>query len=143
MIRAVVDVNVVVSAVIGPFGHSRRILLSWEQGFFSSVTSEGIVTEVEVKLRLPRITRRYRITEDDARWVFGLLLTQAQPLIVPLRERRVVTGDPEDDYVLATARLASADYLVTGDAGLLALGEHEGTQIVSPRAFLEILPRQP
>jgi predicted nucleic acid-binding protein len=81
MIRAVVDVNVVVSAVIGPLGHSRRILLSWEQGLFTSVTSEGIVTEVEAKLRLSRIT------EDDARWLFGLLLTQAQPLIAPLWER--------------------------------------------------------
>jgi predicted nucleic acid-binding protein len=60
-------------------------------------------------------------------------------MVVPLSERPSVTGDPEDDYVLATARLARADYLVTGDKGLLALVRDEGTAIVSPRQFMELL----
>ncbi len=60
-------------------------------------------------------------------------------IAVPLEEHLPVTGDPEDDLVLATGRLASAGYLVTGNAGLLALAQYAGMQIVSPRAFLEIL----
>ncbi|MGE3911651.1 MAG: putative toxin-antitoxin system toxin component, PIN family [Chloroflexota bacterium] len=51
----------------------------------------------------------------------------------------VVTGDPEDDYVLATARVGSADYLVTGDKELLGLQQFHGTRIVSPREFLFVL----
>ena len=50
-----------------------------------------------------------------------------------------ISGDPEDDAVLATARLGEADFLVTGDAGLLALGVYESTRIVMPRAFLNLL----
>ncbi|MFN8556542.1 MAG: hypothetical protein U0531_04040 [Dehalococcoidia bacterium] len=47
-----------------------------------------------------------------------------------------ITGDPEDDAVLATARLGQVDYLVTGDRGLLALGNHSGVGIIRPRDLL-------
>lgn len=60
--------------------------------------------------------------------------TYVQPLSPP-----AVTGDPEDDYVLATATVARADYLVTGDKGLLALGHHGGSRIVSPQEFSALL----
>lgn len=140
MIRAVVDVNVIVSAVLGPLGLSRRILLAWEAGLFSPITAVGIIAEVEEKLGLPRISSRYNVrSPEDIRWVLGLLQTLAELTPVPSEKCGVVTGDPEDDYVLATGRLAQADYLVTGDHRLLELGEYEGMKIVSPRHFLEIL----
>ncbi len=41
--------------------------------------------------------------------------------------------------VLATGRLARADYLVTGDRGLLALGSYESMAIVTPREFVTVL----
>jgi predicted nucleic acid-binding protein len=50
-----------------------------------------------------------------------------------------VASHPEDDLILATAVSAQADYLVTGDRQLLALGEYQGAQIVTPRAFATIL----
>ena len=68
-----------------------------------------------------------------------LLSSQTEIVLVALQERLSVTGDPEDDYVLATSRLAQVDYLMTGDKGLLQLRQHEGTQIVSPREFLDLL----
>jgi predicted nucleic acid-binding protein len=48
-----------------------------------------------------------------------------------------------DDVVLATAVSAHADYLVTGDTGLLHVGNYEGVQILSPRAFLDLLCDEP
>ena len=50
-----------------------------------------------------------------------------------------VCRDPDDDVVLATALSGRADYLVTGDADLLALKSHHGTKILSPREFWEML----
>jgi predicted nucleic acid-binding protein len=44
--------------------------------------------------------------------------------------------------ILATAVSARADYLVTGDRQLLALGEYQGVQMVTPRDFLAILSLQ-
>src|SRR5581483_2791778 len=129
-----------VSAIIGPLGHSRQVALAWESALFSAVTSAGIIANLEEKLSLERITKRYTAgTPATIRWMQILLSAQAELVLVPVHERQQVTGDPEDDYVLATGRIAKADYLVTGDKGLLDLSQHEGTRIISPRDFMELL----
>jgi predicted nucleic acid-binding protein len=68
VIRAVVDVNVLISALLGPLGFSRRVLLLWQAGAFRPLVSDGIVREVGKKLRLPRIARRYSVSDDERRW---------------------------------------------------------------------------
>ena len=47
----------------------------------------------------------------------------------------VVVRDPADRWVLANARAATADILVTGDADLLAVAATAGLRIVTPREF--------
>jgi predicted nucleic acid-binding protein len=89
--------------------------------------------------RWAHAVRRYRIAEADVRWARDLLDEVADLVMVTPEAVLPVTGDPEDDAVLATARLARAGYLVTGDRGLLALGRYEGTEIFTPRRFLDIL----
>ena len=139
MIRATIDVNVLLSAILGPLGISRRIVLAWEASWFMPIVSEGILRELDEKLRLPDILRRFHITDADRAWIFGLLAAYGETVPLTPPDVYAVTGDPEDDAVLATARMGGAEYLVTGDKGLLALGEHEGVRIVTPRAFLEAL----
>ena len=55
------------------------------------------------------------------------VLDIGEAALVPLAPADIlpITGDPDDDTVLATARPGRADYLVTGDHGLLALNAHE------------------
>jgi hypothetical protein len=48
-----------------------------------------------------------------------------------------VCRDPNDDHVLAAALAADADYIVTGDADLLALRTYQNIQIVTVRGFLD------
>lgn len=140
MIRAVIDVNVLLSAIIGPLGFSRQIVLAWQAGRFVAISSAGIISELAEKLALPRIQRRYSIeSPQDILWLQVLLANQAELIIVPPEERLPVTGDPEDDYVLATARLAQAEYLVTGDHRLLDLRQYQGVRMVTPREFVQLL----
>ena len=49
--------------------------------------------------------------------------------------------DPSDDYLVALARDARADAIVSGDADLLAL-EAAAPPILTPRAFVEELSRE-
>jgi len=50
--------------------------------------------------------------------------------------RMVRSSDPTDDFLLAMSEGGKADYLVTGDkGGLLALGRHKATRIVSAKEF--------
>jgi predicted nucleic acid-binding protein len=59
--------------------------------------------------------------------------------IRPGRPERVdaVTGDPDDDVILAHAVESGADVLVTGDRKhLLPLDEHRGVRLLAPQALL-------
>jgi uncharacterized protein len=49
--------------------------------------------------------------------------------------------DPADRWVLANARAAEADVLITGDGDLLAVAATAGLRIVTPREFWEELRR--
>lgn len=138
-IRAVVDVNVLVSALIGPLGFSRRVVTSWEQGRFELITAERIIAEVAEKLSLPRIRKWLPDPDANRQWIMQLLQTQARIIVVSPHGCQVVTGDPEDDYVLATARLGEADYLVTGDRTLLGLEKWAEAKVARPREFITIL----
>ena len=139
MISAVLDVNMLVAALLAPRGTTRQVLAAWETNRFQSLTSDGIVAEVEEKLRSPRIGGRYGVTIRDIEWVRGLFLTQSKLIEITPQDIIATTGDPEDDYVLATARLGQTDYLVTGNRGLLGLHAHHSARIVTPREFLDIL----
>jgi Predicted nucleic acid-binding protein, contains PIN domain len=55
----------------------------------------------------------------------------------------VITEDPPDDRYLECAVEGEADYIVSGDQLLLRLSAHQGIPILTPRAFLEVLQRQP
>jgi predicted nucleic acid-binding protein len=46
--------------------------------------------------------------------------------------------DPDDDYLIALARAANADYLVSGDRHLLDL-EAPDPPVLTPRQFLDLL----
>ena len=139
MIRAVLDVNVIISAVLSAQGAPRRLLEAWQAGAFVVVVSQGIISEVTVKLLSPRIGGAYGVTSDDILYVSALLQSQGELVQVPQVDVPMVTGDLEDDYVLAAAADARADALITGDKRLLSLTEHEGVRIISPAQFVEEL----
>jgi uncharacterized protein len=139
MIRAVLDVNVLVSAAISTRGIPYQVLLAWHLGRFEVLISRHILDQLVLKLRADRIARRYGMTTAAVRDFTAPLRTDARLIDVPPDKILPVTGDLEDDAILATARLGQADYLVTGDEGLLARSPYEGVEIVRPRAFLELL----
>jgi hypothetical protein len=47
--------------------------------------------------------------------------------------------DPDDDVVIGTALAAKADYLVTGDKGLLSVEAYEGGRIVTVSEALQVV----
>ncbi len=142
MTVATVDVNVLISALINPRGAPRRIVTAWQAERFTHVTSDHIIATLAAKLTTPDLVRRFPFLPSASRVFLPLLRTQATvvavlpPAIVP------VTGDPEDDAVLATAKLGAADYLVSGDRSLLTLGTYEGVAIIAPRRFMELLDQE-
>jgi predicted nucleic acid-binding protein len=104
------------------------------------VTSEHIITDLGNKLRLERISGRYGIADHEVDEAQTVLRRESTVVDIDSGGVRPVTGDPEDDAVLATARLGGARYLVTNDTGLLGLSPYEGVRIVTPGTFRDLLP---
>lgn len=139
MIRVVLDVNVIVSATIAAQGASRNVLQRAQASDYNLLISEGMIGVVAAKLRLPRIAGRYGLSDSDIGAVVDTLFVVADVVTVAPRHLTTLTGDPEDDFVLATCVAGRAAYLVTGDKVLCGLRQHEDTHILTPQAFLKVL----
>jgi len=108
----------------------------WLAQRFELIVSDHIIGELVKTLDSTYFSTRVSIRN---RSVF-LANLDALATIAPLL--RVVEGiatQPADDLVLAAALNSNADYLVTGDRALLALGTFEGTRIVSAADFIAML----
>lgn len=142
MIRAVLDANIYVSALIRPQGPPGHILcLLVERQAFHLVGSDAIFDEVRRSLNYPRVRRYLSLRNEDIdRWLIALALI-ADPTEGRVK-LRAVEKDPEDDKYLVAALEGRAGYVVSGDSDLLELHEYKGVSMVTARAFLRILAKE-
>jgi putative PIN family toxin of toxin-antitoxin system len=130
-LRVVLDTNVLVSGLAYPASIPGRILGAWRQGAIDLVLSRYILDEM-VRV-LPRL-RRISLTPAEIRDLADSFLFLAE-IVEPNAELEKALRDKADQLVLGTLRSAKADYLITGDKDLLALGELY--PIVTPAVFWE------
>jgi putative PIN family toxin of toxin-antitoxin system len=135
-VRAVLDPNILIAALISRSGTPARIVQRWLGGDFELVVSETLLRELERALAYPKL--RARISEEEADEFLTLLRRAA---IVapdsPSPPRR--SADAGDDYLIALAETELA-LLVSGDRHLLALAAE--LPIKSTRAFLDGLAEE-
>ena len=136
--RAVLDTNVLVSAVLSPGSLPDSIVRAWRRGAFQLATSAPLLRELETVLKRDHIAGRFGWSSSERRAFVGDLREHAT-VAAPETRLRVVRTDPSDNRVLEAAVAAHADYIVSGDHHLLDLKTHEGVQIVSPARFVAIL----
>ena len=137
MTRAVLDANVFVAAAINPGGTPAGCLLAFADGRYDLVVSPRLLGELRAVLHREKF--RAFLTLDQADRLIEALARDAIAIADPA-DPAAVSRDSGDDYLLALANAAEAPVLVTGDLDLLEL-EVPGVKIVTPRAFLELLPR--
>ena len=133
-VRAVLDPNVIISALLSPIGASARLLLAWQDGRFEIVVSAALLTELEGARAYPKL-RRY-IAADEAEQVIAWLARTATVAQDPDGPPVIRSADPGDDCLLALAATQDA-FLGSGDGHLLAL--REALPIHAPADFLELL----
>lgn len=138
MIRAVLDANVVVSAVLSPGGVPGQILDAWRAEHFALLASPPILEEVARVLDYPRIARLHRWPRGKVEQFIVEL--GAVAILTPGEiTLNVVRNDPDDNRYLECAVEGDADYVVSGDRDLLDIHVHQGIRILSPQAFLQAL----
>jgi len=137
LLRAVLDANVYISAIIQPGGPPGKVLERFlSAASFDLVISPQIVDEVLRALAYPKVRKVLRGV--DAQLWFEDIVVLAD-LVAGAHEISRVSRDPDDDKYLAAALEGRAAYVVTGDRAFLALREHAGVEIVTPRAFLDLV----
>jgi len=134
--RAVLDTNVLVSALISPGGSSARLLLALRSGAFELLVSPLLLAELREVLGRNKF-RRY-VSEAEADAYVELIRSEAVVRADPRPSAEPLSADPDDEYLIDLARDAQADALVTGDAHLLDL--RGIIPAMTPAEFLETLP---
>ncbi len=135
MPRAVLDTNVLVSALISPSGASEQLLIELGTGGFELIVSPLLLAELRDVLSRPKFRRYVLEAEIDA----CAELIRGEGLVVddPLPSSEPVGVDPDDEYLIDLARAAQADALVTGDVHLLDL--RDVLPVRTPREFIDSL----
>ena len=135
--RAVLDTNLYLSALLSENGAPARVVEAWRSGRFELVTSAEQIEEVK------RAAQYDKIRIYVSRVAVGRLVNSLRNAHVLLARmpRAGASSDPGDDFLLAMSVAAEADYLVTGDKALLSLKRIAVTQIVTPRRFASLLSR--
>jgi putative PIN family toxin of toxin-antitoxin system len=130
--RVVLDANVYVSALLAPAGSPALILERWTDGQFDVIVSPLLLAELERVLRRPKFERSIPAVQVDA--LLSALSEEGISAADP-EARPVATPDPGDDYLVALARAANADCIVSGDTHLTELRDPR-PPVLTPREFL-------
>jgi putative PIN family toxin of toxin-antitoxin system len=137
--KVVLDVNVFASASVFPGRTQGTVVNLGLMGGFAMVVSDPILDRLEVVLTRPYFAERL---SETVRLQFLRDVRSSGKKEDPDPTVRGIAPDVEDDLVLGTAVAANADFLVTGDKGLLAILEYRGVRIVTSAEFLHELARE-
>jgi putative PIN family toxin of toxin-antitoxin system len=132
--RAVLDVDVLVSALLAPRGAPAQLILEWRAGAFDLVVSAAVLAELTRVLAYPKIARR--IPPDDGRAFVAMLAQWAELVPDPAATPSVRSDDPADDYLIMLAQAERA-FLVSGDRHLTDLAG--SIPVKTPAEFLATL----
>ena len=137
MLRIVLDTNIVISGLIWR-GAPHQVVLALADDKLAAYTSYSMVSELTRKLLGSKLGREL-IKRDISAQQLVMSYTALCEVVSPALLTQPICRDPDDDAVLACAKAANADLIVSGDQDLLVLEAFEGIQIVTAAQALERL----
>ena len=138
MIRAVLDTNVVVSALLFS-GPPSRLISAWQSGRLPLVVSAPILDEYIRVLAYPK----FKLTNTEIRGLLEEELIPFMETVTAVPTNIPDLRDPDDAKFITCAVAAGVRWLVSGDDDLLSLHHVESVDILSVTAFLQQLKRRP
>ena len=137
MTRVVLDTNVIVSALISPFGNEAQVLGAVLSGRVAPCMTREILAEYMEVLARPK---------------FGFSKPQIESLTEMLRARglrckpgiiEVASPDPADMPFIVCAMASNAEFLVTGNKRHFPESFYGRARVVSAREMLDLLHKEP
>jgi len=130
----IIDTNLWISFVIGKkLSVMRSLFTNPEIRIYVCRELLDEFADVSTRLKL----RKY-ITNSDLQETYKLM--DQYCYFVPIRKKAISSvRDQKDLYLLSLAESVSADFILTGDKGLLSLQFHNQTKILTYKEFTQII----
>jgi putative PIN family toxin of toxin-antitoxin system len=132
--KAVFDTNVLIAAFLTE-GICAKLLIRARRRYFDLILCDGILQEFKRVLK-----KKFAVSSQEMSEALIILSTAAQDILGQTDSIAPICRDPDDNLILACARNAAADYIVTGDEDLLVLKNYEGISILSSKEFEKFFP---
>ena len=130
--RIVLDTNVLVSALLSPFGPPAEVLRLVTSGTVRVCHDARILGEYRQVLLRPAFP--FRTVQVES--LIDQIEADGVPVAAfPLSERLPA---PDDEAFLAVALAGEADFLITGNLRHFPETSRQGVRVVSPRDFLNL-----
>ncbi len=132
MIRAVLDTNVIISALLFS-GPPSNLVSAWQSDRLRPVVSSPVLDEYIRVLAYPK----FKLANAEIR---GLLEEELLPFVETLTVPPTVipnVRDPDDAKFITCATTAGVRWLVSGDDDLLSVHQVQSVEILSVTAFLQ------
>ena len=100
--------------------------------------TEAILREISRVLTYPKMTQVLKLSGIKQKEILRAIVKNSI-IVTSKLEVHMVEDDPEDNKILACALFAGADFIVSGDKHLLALGKFKRARILTPREFLDLI----
>jgi uncharacterized protein len=132
VIGVTADTNIYISALeFG--GQPLQVLVAARRGLIRLDISNPLLDEIN------RVLRDKFAWSPDRLQRLALRLSGFTSLARPTRTIDAVPADPDDNRVLECAVEAQSQFIVTGDAALLRLGQYGGIQMVRAAHFMKLI----
>jgi putative PIN family toxin of toxin-antitoxin system len=135
MIRVVLDTNVLVSAMLTPFGNEAQALSAVRRGVLLPCLSRAILDEYAAVLA----RRKFGFEDAEIRALIEML--QEKGLFFEPAPATGLSPDPGDDDFIACALQAAADFIVTGNKKHFPEASCGKCRVVSARELTDLLPK--
>lgn len=126
----IADTNWWISLVISRFENKFAIILEME--ILEFVSCKQLETEIQDSFKKQRLQKFLSKDVMDTFWISFRQWNKNVNIVSNIS----ICRDPKDDYLLALAKDARADFLITGDKDLLILEKFETTIICTLTDFI-------
>ncbi len=130
--RAVLDTNIFISAVLG--GRLGIIIDEWKAGKFKLIVTDAIAREYLDVINRPK----FNIPQAEIIAVSDYLL-QLGEFVTPAEEIHIIVADPTDNKFLEAATAGQVNFIVSGDNHLLELRSFREIPIITAKEFISWL----
>lgn len=129
--KLVLDTNVLISAII--FGGKPRIIfeLIIIEKIATIYTSPALIQEL-----LGVLKDKFKYSNKELTKI-KKLINDNFIVIKPKNIPNIIEADSFDNQILALAKFASADLIISGDNHLLQLKEYKNISIITPHFFID------